>query len=126
MTKSPCPLELEQSRRGLGATDGFAFVPHTVAVFSERHLLGVGREIPSPTSESYLTNLADCDPQRDNAAKFRILHKRLLSAIRFCGLRRCRSGKKVKIAIDLLAICCRHRYGFAGDIALLTNNTHRQ
>jgi hypothetical protein len=34
----------EQSRRGLGATDGFAFVPHTVAVLSKRHLLGVGRD----------------------------------------------------------------------------------
>ena len=76
----------QQSRRGLGDTDGFAFVPHTVAVF----LYGIrwaseltvsskpaSGEIPSPTSESYLTNSANCDPQHDNAAKSRILHKRL-------------------------------------------------
>ena len=72
-------ISRQQSRRGLGATDGFAFVPHTVAVFPIGHLLGIGtenspkqqgREIPSPTSESYLTNSTDCDPQRDNAAKF--------------------------------------------------------
>jgi hypothetical protein len=33
----------QQSRRGLGITGGFAFVPHTVAV-SVRHPLGIGTE----------------------------------------------------------------------------------
>src|SRR5262249_13650817 len=76
----------QQSRRGLGDTDGFAFVPHTVAVFGTA---SVGhrdskiaptkevREIPGPTGESYLLNPADYDRQRDNAANFRIFNKRL-------------------------------------------------
>jgi hypothetical protein len=34
----------QQSRRGLGDTDGFAFVPQTIAVFSLRQPLGVGAE----------------------------------------------------------------------------------
>jgi hypothetical protein len=68
---------------GAWDTDGFAFVPHTVAAFRMASVgcrnLGLSpnqvevREIPSPTSESYSTNAADCDQQRDNAAKFRIL-----------------------------------------------------
>jgi hypothetical protein len=39
------------------------------------------RKIPSPISESYLLNPADCDRQRDKAAKFRILHRRLRAAM---------------------------------------------
>ena len=53
----------QQSRRGLGDTDGLAFVSHAGVVFSGRHPLGVETEnshqgIPSPTSESYLPNSA--------------------------------------------------------------------
>jgi hypothetical protein len=75
----------QQSRRGLGITDGFAFVPPSVAV-SVRHPLGIGtersphhqsRETFSRPAKSYLTNSAKCDRQRDSAATFRILHKRL-------------------------------------------------
>ena len=51
-------MRREQSRRGLGDTDGFAFVSHADAVLSGRHPLGVGQGIPSPTSESYLPNSA--------------------------------------------------------------------
>jgi hypothetical protein len=45
----------EQSRRGLGATDGLAFVPHTVAVSQRRHPLGIGTEF-SPKGENASPN----------------------------------------------------------------------
>jgi hypothetical protein len=47
-------MEGQQSRRGLGSTDGLAFVPHAVAVFSDGNCWGselktpVKAEIPSP------------------------------------------------------------------------------
>jgi hypothetical protein len=68
----------QQSRRGLGDTDGFAFVPHAGAAYPGRHPLGVGTEkspnagqgrFPARPSESYVMNSADYDPQSDNAAK---------------------------------------------------------
>jgi len=49
-------------------------------------------KILRPTTESYLPNSADCDRQRDKAAKFRILHKRLRLAMPLIGLRPRRIG----------------------------------
>jgi hypothetical protein len=48
----------QQSRRGLGDTDGFAFVPQTIAVFSLRQPLGVGAE-RSPQSIKWEDSQAD-------------------------------------------------------------------
>jgi hypothetical protein len=46
--------------------------------------------------------------------------------MRFCGLRRRRSDEKVKISVNVFAICYRCRYGFASDDALLTTQYVRQ
>jgi hypothetical protein len=56
-------MRRQQSRRGLGSNGGLAFVSHAGAVLSGRHPSGIETEnsregIPSPTSESYLPNLA--------------------------------------------------------------------
>ena len=87
--RSPHWLKKAAKPPGLGCYRRLCLRPHTVAVIPVRHPLGVELtglpkparwRVPSPTSESYLTNSADCDPQSDNAAKFRILHKN--SAVR--------------------------------------------
>jgi hypothetical protein len=94
----------QQSRRGLGITDGFAFVPPSVAV-SVRHPLGIGtersphhqsRETFSRPAKSYLTNSAKCERQRDSAATFRILHKRLRKRDAFCAGVAGRSARSTK------------------------------
>jgi hypothetical protein len=57
-------MRRQQSRRGLGDTDGLAFVSHAGAVSfrdgtrSVSKLKTPDKEFPSPTSESYLTNSA--------------------------------------------------------------------
>jgi hypothetical protein len=47
-------------------------------------------------------------------------------AMRFCGLRRRRCDEKVKISVNVFAICYRCRYGLASDDALLTTQYVRQ
>jgi hypothetical protein len=103
----------QQSRRGLGITDGFAFVPPSVAV-SVRHPLGIGtersphhqsRETFSRPAKSYLTNSAKCDRQRDSAATFRILHKRLRKRDAFCAGRSQREEHKISVRFRRAPIC---------------------
>jgi hypothetical protein len=56
-------IRRQQSRRGLGATDGFAFVPHTVAVFPDGNCWGselktpAKAEIPSPNQRIIRTTV---------------------------------------------------------------------
>jgi hypothetical protein len=104
-----------------------------LTAFPVGHPLGIGtenspkqREIPRPTSESYLTNSADCDPQRGNAAKLQILSTRDFDgAKRFAA---CTTAvmRRLKSESMYSRICYRYRYGFASHNALLTTQNLRK
>jgi hypothetical protein len=61
------------------------------------------RETFSRPAKSYLTNSAKCDRQRDSAATFRILHKRLRKRGAFLCRRRRSQREKHKISVAVPA-----------------------